>query len=162
MYTSSVYCFVLWLKCRHTITVKQHQQQRWSAVGVGVGAKMPVVLPSPPHSLVHRQRREGSGCERTPFWGARAWRRGPGHTAGAARGRPTCLVSQCWWLIHPQQPPRSVQCPPAPRPTGQARPHHTSNIKWKRLLGSWVNITILARQIYISEIYFRWIYSNAA
>ncbi|KAK4303109.1 hypothetical protein Pmani_024853 [Petrolisthes manimaculis] len=72
-----------------------------------------------------RQRGEGSGCERAPSWEARAWHRGPGHTAGAARGRPTCLVSQCWWPTHPQQPPRSVQwppCPPSDRPSAPT-PH---------------------------------------
>merc|ERR1719187_1581295 len=75
-------------------------------------------------------------------------------TPGAARGRPTCLVSQCWWPTHPQLPP--LVCPhPHTHIITHSISTYTTVTTWKRLLGSCVNITILAPQKYISEDLFK-------
>ncbi|KAG7170387.1 hypothetical protein Hamer_G016210 [Homarus americanus] len=141
-------CFVLWLKCRHTLTVKQQDQlQEWC----GCGVSRPALTYMLTNGLIPMTGQFGRVIPRG--FKAQMELQGPGHTPGAARGRPTCLVSQRWWPTHPQLPPRG-QPAPAP-PFVPLLSHLRHQNKWKRLLGSWVNITILARQIYISEVYFR-------
>lgn len=138
MYTSSVYCFVLWLKCRHTLTVKQQDQlQEWC----GCGVSHPALTFMLTIGLIIITGQFGR-LPPPPFWVR--------YPCGAARARPH--PGGCPWAANLSRLPALVAHSPPAAPAGRpspasphmfapSHPHHHN--KWKRLLGSWVNITIL-------------------
>lgn len=108
MYTSSVYCFVSWLKCRHTsgLTVKQQDQlQEWC----GCGASRPP-FPTPSRGLRPGMRQApwsavplGSRCR---FWRCR----GSAHPGG------------CPWAANLSRLPVLVAHSPPAAPAGKPAP----------------------------------------